>query len=221
LYLLAIPVALLVAIILHEPNRSAQDSPDSKAKLPLAQIMPLILTTLFVGIIFYTVMVKLGEILGLSANVSPGQIGAIGAGANIGVAVGTILFRRIKGASGPMLVLIGLALASIGYLGAGLSGSLGGISVSVIIASVGFGILLPTMLTWVLQVLPMDVRGRGTGLWTGVFFFGQFFAPILAAALQVKLGGLDVLLLLYAGLCAVGIVFAAIKLKGSKSLLTD
>ncbi|MFK8052418.1 MAG: MFS transporter [Woeseiaceae bacterium] len=221
LYLLAIPVALLVAIILHEPNRSSQESSDSNAKLPLAQIMPLLLTTLFVGIIFYTIIVKLGEILGLSTNVSPGQIGAIGAAANVGVAVGTILFRRIKGASGPLLVLIGLALASVGYLGAGLSGSLVGISVSVIIASVGFGVLLPTMLTWVLQVLPMDVRGRGTGLWTGVFFFGQFFAPIVAAALQVKLGGLDVLLLAYAGLCAIGIVLAAIKLKGSKSLLTD
>lgn len=221
LYLLAIPVALLVAIILYEPNRSAKDASDNSAKLPLARIMPLILTTLFVGIIFYTVMVKLGEILGLSADVSPGQIGAIGAGANVGVAIGTVLFRRIKGASGPMLVLIGLALASIGYLGAGVFGSLLGISVSVIIASIGFGILLPTMLTWVLQVLPMNVRGRGTGLWTGIFFFGQFFAPILATALQVKLGGLDVLLLLYGGLCAIGIVLAAIKLKGSRSLLTD
>ena len=104
LYLLAIPVALLVAIILFEPDRSAKDASDNNAKLPLARIMPLILTTLFVGIIFYTVMVKLGEILGLSADVSPGQIGAIGAGANVGVAVGTVLFRRFKGASGPMLV---------------------------------------------------------------------------------------------------------------------
>jgi len=221
LYLLAIPVALLVAIILFEPDRSAKDESENNAKLPLARIMPLIMTTLFVGIIFYTVMVKLGEILGLSADVSPGQIGAIGAGANVGVAVGTVLFRRIRGATGPMLVLIGLALASIGYLGAGVSGSLTGISVSVIVASIGFGILLPTMLTWVLQVLPANVRGRGTGLWTGIFFFGQFFAPILAAALQVKLGGLDVLLLVYAGMCAIGIVIAAAKLKRSKSLLSD
>ncbi|MFK7958142.1 MAG: MFS transporter [Lysobacterales bacterium] len=220
LYLLAIPVALLVAIILFEPDRPAKDASENYAKLPLAQIMPLMLTTLFVGVIFYTVIVKLGEILGLSADVSPGQIGAIGAGANIGVAVGTILFRRIKGASGPLLVLIGLALASIGYLGAGISGSLVGISVSAIIASIGFGILLPTMLTWVLKVLPMNVRGRGTGLWTGIFFFGQFIAPILAAALQVKLGGLDVLLLLYAGLCAIGVVIAATRFKGAAELLT-
>lgn len=221
LYLLAIPVALLVALVLFEPDRSDKNEAQSGAKLPLMRILPLLATTLFVGIIFYTIMVKLGEILGLSAEVSPGQIGAIGAAANVGVAVGTVLFRRIKNASGPMLVLVGLVLATVGYLGAGLSGSLIGTSVSVVIASVGFGILLPTMLTWLLQLLPVNVRGRGTGLWTGIFFFGQFFAPILAAALQSKIGGLENILLMFAGLCALGVLIAAIKLKGSPSLLTD
>ena len=76
------------------------------------------------------------------------------------------------------------------------------------------------MLTWLLQLLPIKVRGRGTGLWTGVFFFGQFFAPILATALQSKLGGLNVLLLLYAGLCAAGVFVAATRLKGAANLLT-
>lgn len=220
LYLLAIPVAALVAFMLFEPDHPAERVSESDAKLPFGRILPLLMTTLFVGIIFYTVMVKLGEILGLNAEVSPGQIGAIGAGANIGVAVGTVLFGRIKGASGPSLVLIGLALAAVGYVGAGLSGSLAMTAVSVIIASIGFGMLLPTMLTWVLQLLPMNVRGRGTGLWTGIFFFGQFFAPLLAAALQAKLGGLDVLLLLYAGLCVVGVVLAATRLKDAADLLT-
>lgn len=221
IYLLAIPVALLVAFVLFEPKRSDKNEEDSNAKLPFARILPLILTTLFVGIMFYTVIVKLGEILGLSAEVSPGEIGAIGAAANIGVAVGTVLFRRFQGASGPLLVLIGLLLAAVGYLGSGLSSSLAVTSVSVVVASLGFGILLPTMLTWILQLLPDNVRGRGTGLWTGVFFFGQFFAPLLAAALQTQLGGLENIMLLYAGLCAVGVALATSKLKGAERLLAE
>ncbi|MBU2676909.1 MAG: MFS transporter [Gammaproteobacteria bacterium] len=220
LYLLAIPVALLVAFVLFEPDRVEEHVAEARAKLPLGRIMPLLMATLFIGIVFYTMIVKLGEILGLSAEVSPGQIGAIGAAANIAVAVGTVLLRRIKGGSGPMLVLIGLLLAAVGYLGAGLSGSLIGTGVSVVIASVGFGMLLPTMLTWVLQLLPVKVRGRGTGLWTGIFFFGQFFAPLLAAVLQNKMGGLEDVLLLFAGLCAAGVVLAAVKLRGAADLLT-
>jgi MFS family permease len=202
LYSLAIPIALLVALVLF------------------GRILPVLLTTLFVGIIFYTIIVKLGEILGLSAEVTPGQIGAIGAAVNMGVAAGTVLFRRIRGASGMMLVLAGLVLAAVGYLGAGLAGSLATTAVSLIIACIGFGILLPSLLTWLLQLLPPGVRGRGTGLWTGIFFFGQFFAPVLAAALQIKLGGLENLLLLFAALCALGIVLAAANLKGAASLLT-
>jgi MFS family permease len=220
-YLLAIPVALLVAFILFEPDRTAQSASDSSAKLPFGRILPLLMTTLFVGIVFYTMIVKLGEILLLSAEVSPGQIGAIGAAANIAVAVGTVLFRRLDGASGPLLVLIGLALATLGYIGTGLSGSLAVTTIAVIIACLGFGILLPTMLTWVLQLLPDNVRGRGTGLWTGVFFFGQFFAPLLAAALQGKLGGLENVLLMFAGLCAIGAVLAITKLKHATSLLAE
>lgn len=221
LYLLALPVALLVAVVLFEPDQASHEDTQSNAALPLGKIFPLLLTTLFVGIAFYTVIVNLGAILGLSADVSPGQIGAIGAGSNLGVAVGTILFRRFPGASGAMLVLVGLSLSSIGYFGAGFSASLWMTAGSIVIACLGFGVLLPTMLTWMLQVLPINVRGRGTGLWTGVFFFGQFVAPILTAALQSQLGGLAMVLLLFGALCAAGVVLAGLRLKGSAALLSQ
>lgn len=220
LYLLALPVALFAAIILFEPAYSTDDADKDSESLPLARILPILLTTLFVGIVFYTMIVKLGEILGLTATVSPAQIGAIGAAANIGVAVGSIIFSRMKGASGPTLLLTGLALATIGYLGSGLSGSLVVTSIAVIVATLGFGILLPTLLTWMLSLLPEDVRGRGTGLWTGVFFFGQFFAPLLAAGLASQMGGLANILLMFSALCAIGVIIAAVKRKGAASLLT-
>jgi MFS family permease len=219
MYLLALPIALLVALILFEPDNILKSDSERKAKLPLGRLLPPLMTTLFIGIIFYTITVIMGEILGLVAEVSPGQIGAIGAACNLATVIGTVLFSRLKGASGPMLILIGLALATVGYLGASLSGSLALTSASVIIACLGFGILLPTLLTWLLQLLPDNVRGRGTGLWTGIFFFGQFVAPLLAAELQIQLGGLDRVLLLFAVFCAIGVVVAAANLKGAAILL--
>jgi sugar phosphate permease len=221
LYLLALPVALSAAIILFEPARSTDHAEQNNESLPLARILPILTATLFVGIVFYTMIVKLGEILGLTAAVSPAQIGVIGAGANIGVAVGSIVFSRMRGASGPTLLLTGLTLATIGYLGTGLSGSLVVTSIAVIVATVGFGIMLPALLTWMLLLLPKDVRGRGTGLWTGVFFFGQFFAPLLAAGLERQLGGLANILLMFSALCAIGVIIAAVKRKGAESLLTN
>lgn len=95
---------------------------------------------------------------------TPAIIGGIGAGANIGVALGSFIFKRFKGAFGPTLISIGLMFTAIGYYGAELSGNLVLSSISVFVACLGFRTLLPTMLTSVLKELAENVRGRGTGL---------------------------------------------------------
>jgi MFS family permease len=220
LYLLALPIALFVRVILFEPRSIMPINDVSVPSLPWLRILPLLLTTLFVGVIFYTVIVKLGEILALTSPVTPAIIGGIGAGANIGVALGSLLFRRFKGASGPTLISIGLLLAAFGFCGAALSGTLALSSISVVVACLGFGLLLPTMLTWVLKELPENVRGRGTGLWTGCFFLGQFSAPILVAALQSQMGGLSNVLMMLAVLSLVGVIIAVLKKKGAESLIS-
>ncbi|KXI26743.1 MFS transporter [Paraglaciecola hydrolytica] len=220
LYLLALPIALFVWLVLFEPERNVVHTDSRAPSLPWLKILPLLFTTLFVGIIFYTVIVKLGEILALTTTVTPAIIGGIGAGANIGVALGSFIFKRFKGASGPTLISIGLMLAAVGYCGAALSGNLVLSSISVIVACLGFGTLLPTMLTWVLKELPENVRGRGTGLWTGCFFLGQFAAPIVVAALQGQMGGLDKVLMLIAALSLVGAFVAVVKIKGAQGLVS-
>ncbi|WP_137165409.1 MFS transporter [Salinimonas lutimaris] len=221
LYLLALPIAFCVAVILFEPQKTADNAELQNAKLPWMRVLPLLFITLFVGVIFYTIIVKLGEILALASDVSPAVIGAIGAAANIGVAIGSFVFRRFKGASGPVLISTGLILAALGYCGAAFSGSLLLTSIALVVACTGFGMLLPTMLTWILKELPENVRGRGTGLWTGAFFLGQFSAPIVVTALQSQLGGLEAVLLLVAGLAAVGGIIALFNVKGAPGLVAQ
>jgi MFS family permease len=220
LYLFALPIALAAALILFEPIKHIQKTVVDLPKFPFMRVLPLLLTTLFVGLVFYIIVVKLGVILQLVESVSPAVIGGIGAAMNIGVALGSFTFSKLKQASGPKLVFIGFTLAAIGYLGTSLSGSLVMTSISLIVASFGCGMLLPTMLTWVMSVLPDNVRGRGTGFWTGVFFFGQFAAPIAVAALQSKLGTLESVLMLIAVLSMVAAGIAATRMKGAKKLLT-
>lgn len=221
IYLLAIPVALAAALVLFEPGRSEKSDTEKRAKLPLGRILPLLFITLFVAILFYTMIIKSSEILGLTATLSSLQLGIILALANIGVALGSFGFGRFKGASGPTLILTGLGLSALGYFGTGLAVTLTVTVVAMVLACVGFGMLLPTMLTWVLKVLPENVRGRGTGLWTGTFFFGQFIAPVLAVPLAAKLGGLAMLLFLFAALSGVAAMLAMLKRKGAPSLLID
>lgn len=56
----------------------------------------------------------------------------------------------------------------------------------------GTGMLLPTLLTWAMNRLTFAQRGRGTGIWTGTLFIGQFICPLLIAGIGAAVGGLQI-----------------------------
>jgi MFS family permease len=202
LYLLALPAALTAAIVLFEPPVTAARIASTGTTFPYRTVLPLVLTTLFVGIVFYTVNVQLGPILELSGPVSPGAIGLIGALLNLAIGAGTFVFHRLKQHAGPQLLMLGLIVAALGYAGMGLTGELAALSAFAVLACAGSGIMLPTMLAWTMKSLPPETRGRGIGIWTGAFFLGQFLAPLMATALTRVTGNLATSLLAYAVLIA-------------------
>jgi MFS family permease len=210
LYLVAIPLALAAALILFEPVRAAQRAGYGAVKATLAPIMPLVAITLGVGIIFYTVIVQLGPILQLAGPASPAQIGIVGAIANLGVAFGSLLFRLGRARAGPFLLAMGLGLATVGYAGAGMSGGFAAIAFFAVVACIGSGLMLPNMLSWLMRLLPAEMRGRGTGIWTGAFFLGQFIAPLIATAIAGRTQGLETVLQIYAVLAGIGALLAYI-----------
>ena len=209
LYLLALPVAALVAAVLFEPAVHVRE-PDADERFPFGKVLPLAAITLGAAILFYTIIVQLGPLLTDVGITSPAVIGATGAAANVGHVIGSFVFHRLRSWSGSTLLLVGFGVAAVGYLGIGLSETFPPRAASAFIASVGAGMLLPTLLAWMLHELPGPVRGRGTGLWTGTFFLGQFVAPIVAVALSRQLSDdLTNVVLLYAGLAAVAALTSA------------
>lgn len=84
--------------------------------------------------------------------------------------------------AGPRVLAAGLAIAAIGYAGAGLLENFAAVTAFATLGAFGAGIMLPNMLTWTLATLAPEVRGRGTGIWTGSFFLAQFIAPLAIAA---------------------------------------
>ena len=209
LYLLALPVALAAAIILFEPAKTAASAPAAAGK---AQgIAMLVAITFGIGMLFYTLIVQLGPVIEATGVTSPATIGLAGAAANLGVMAGSMLFGRLKGWSGETLLAIGLPLVALGYVGIGLSTSFALTAACAVVISIGNGLMLPTMLAWVLRRLPPETRGRGTGVWTGSFFLAQFVAPIVAVALSGVLGGLSDVFLFYAAAAGVGAVIALLR----------
>ncbi|ETN93039.1 Metal-tetracycline/H(+) antiporter [Gammaproteobacteria bacterium MOLA455] len=221
LYLLAIPIALLVLWKLFEPEVIEKNS-EVSGSLPWKSLLPLLFVTLGVGILFYTTVVKLGDILLLIQDVSPAIIGGVGAAFNLGVMIGSLTFMKLKGQkSGAKILAIGMAFFAVGYGGMGLSSGLSTTIVFAMITSLGAGMLLPCTLAWVMSIISPSVRGRGTGLWTGMFFLGQFIAPLVAVALDQPLGGLSNVLLAYGVVAAVLMAVALLSGRGASPLAQD
>lgn len=209
LYLVALPIAAAVAAMLFEPVQRARGTA-TKVRLPMGAILPVLLITVAVGVLFYTIIVQVGPIVERSGVTSPALIGLAAAGTNLGVAIGSILFGRLKAHAGPRLLAAGLALVALGYAGAALAPGFGPITGFAILACIGSGLMLPNMLAWVMRRLPAAARGSGTGAWTGAFFLGQFAAPLIASLLAPATGGLSQTLLLYTGLALAGALAALI-----------
>ncbi len=213
LYGLAVPVAIAAAFLLFEPLKKAKSDKGANAHFPYAKVVPLVLITLAVGIIFYTVNVKLGPILELSGTISPGTIGIIGALCNLAIGTGSFIFHRLKHQTGPRLLSLGLVAAAIGYGGLALSTSFALISCFAVVASLGAGLMLSNMASWTMAQLPPEVRGRGMGLWTGAFFLAQFLAPLVITAISIASAGMAQALQIYGIVIGMGAIWALIHAK--------
>ncbi|MEQ8300530.1 MAG: MFS transporter [Hyphomonas sp.] len=218
LYLMALPLALICTLALFEPLKTKVLS-ESKEPFPFAKLLPLAIGGLFLGILFYVSVVKLGDIVALKTAPTPALLGGVGAVANIGVVIGAIVFGLLKTKlSGPGLIALASGMMAIGYLASPFAPGVSLTTAAVFLICVGAGISIPTFITWVMSLLEPTVRGRGIGFWQGAFFLGQFVAPITAVALTKQLGGFSNTLLVYSALAVLVGLIALLRARGRPAL---
>lgn len=192
LYAVSLVLVIPVAFLIWQP-RVQKAASGVKAKLPpipwRALALPLAVT-LFGGILFYSLIVEMPYVLAGQGITEVAVIGAVTAAASLATAIGAILFRWIARFGAHRLLPIALGLGGIGLVVIWFAPSTPVAVVGAIITSFGNGILLPTLVTWAISGLAFEQRGRGTGLWTGFLFFGQFACPLLILAIQGGVGTL-------------------------------
>jgi MFS family permease len=97
------------------------------------------------------------------------------------VMLGAVIFRLLG--NKPNAVQLGsfFLVLSGGLLGMGLAGSVPVLVAFLVVQQTGAGMSIPSLIAWVQTKLPFEHRGRGMGIWTACFFFGQFSSPWLVA----------------------------------------
>jgi MFS family permease len=191
LYLLGLPIAILCLLVLFEPASEKGIESHEKQPLPLKRLMPLVLAGFVFGNLFYITIVKMGDILALVTEVSPQLIGQVSAICNGVMIIGTIAFGLLKSRINPPAMLtVGFAIIACAYFIIASSSSLFVTAIGCALVTIGSGICMPTFLNWIMSFLSLEVRGRGTGMWQGAFFLGQFISPIFIVLLEKQLGSL-------------------------------
>jgi MFS family permease len=126
---------------------------------------------------------------------------------SVATAIGGAVFGRLSRAGLRSLLVAEFALSGVGLLVVFSTSSVPVVIAGAVVTGFGTGLMLPTLLTWAVHDLEYAQRGRGTGIWTGTLFIGQFASPLVIAAIAGLAGGLQPAL---AVLGVLSLVFAAV-----------
>jgi len=96
---------------------------------------------------------------------------------------------------------------TLGFLGTGLAlmgltSNWQGMVAGMVLQQTGAGMAIPVLIAWAQSKLPYEHRGRGMGVWTATFFFGQFASPLVLSAVRGEDGTMQSAFL-FAGIAAV------------------
>jgi MFS family permease len=162
----------------------------SWAGFPWQRMAGICLVTFFASVMFFMVQVQLSLALA-EKGVDDPQLGGMLQGlASIGVPLGTILFQYLSRFHVSVPLTVAFLLMGAGFVGMGMAPDHQFLVGAALLDNFGNGIVLPTLLIWATRDLAFEQRGRGTGIWQGVFQVGQFVMPLVGTLLSHQLGGL-------------------------------
>ncbi|GAB4539077.1 MAG: MFS transporter [Pleurocapsa sp.] len=194
IYLSAWAILLAIALTLYEPQREAnlqttESSQKVQSNLPLAVLAMIYGIALFFMLAFYLIPVQLPFYLKNLSNSSASASGLAIAASTLASSIASLRYGLVKKHLGYVsIVVIAFAIAAVGYFIIGIANSYNFVLVGLIVAGLGFGLLMPNLNVWLSSIIPDALRGRALGGLTSFFFLGQFLSPIVAQPITQAIG---------------------------------
>ncbi|WIM98759.1 MFS transporter [Actinoplanes oblitus] len=195
LYTVALVLAVPMVLLIWQPAAAPRPTgalaePRRLPPLPWRRLRTPCLVTLAGGVVFYALIVELSFVLDEVGVTETATIGALSALMSLATAVAAGSFAKLSARTPRRLLPFAFGLAALGFLVIAATASAPVITIGAVLTGAGTGLLLPTLLTWATNRLGFEERGRGTGLWTGTLFVGEFLSPVLINGLAAAVGGL-------------------------------
>ncbi|GGP11260.1 MFS transporter [Nonomuraea glycinis] len=190
-YAIALVLVVPMTWLLWSPQRSAEPADPRAVRVPWRALAAPCGVTLFGGVVFYILIVQLSTVLtsiGITSTATTGLLTGVLA---IAIAVGAALYGRFASLGRRVLLPAEFATSGLGLVIVFASSNVTVVMVGAVITGFASGLLFPTLISWVLDNVEFSQRGRGTGLWTGTAYVGQFLSPLVVAGLALFTGGLQ------------------------------
>jgi MFS family permease len=193
IYLSAWVILIAIAITLYEPNLKANnqvsDSSTTRDQMPIGVLAMIYGIALFYMVVFYLIPVQLPFYLQNLSNATASAAGLAIATSTLASSIASFRYGFVKERLGYVqIVVIAFAVAAIGYLIIGIAGSYQLVLLGLIIAGLGFGLLMPNLTVWLSSIISESLRGRALGGLTTFFFLGQFLSPLVSQPITNVLG---------------------------------
>jgi MFS family permease len=144
---------------------------------------------LFYMVVFYLIPVQLPFYLQNLSNATASAAGLAIATSTLASSIASFRYGFVKERLGYVqIVVIAFAVAAIGYFIIGIAGSYQLVLLGLIIAGLGFGLLMPNLTVWLSSIISETLRGRALGGLTTFFFLGQFLSPLVSQPITNTLG---------------------------------
>lgn len=179
LYAVGLVFLPLMTWKLWEPQARVQPLAAAAARaFPWRALTPMYALALLAGLSLFIVPVQAGYLLNLLHVDAPQQIGMTMGANQFGVLVGALGFRLLSRLRSQHVLLIAYGLAGVGGLLMAGATSHAQVVVAVLINGLGIGLMLPTLITWIMAQVGFDQRGRAAGCFTAAIFAGEFISPL-------------------------------------------
>jgi len=218
-YAVAFPVFLAMLAFLFEPRRGGETAAEVAAEptgtpFPARAVALLAGVTLAASALYYVFIINGGLAFAEVGVASPDAISRLSAIPSLFVMLGALFFRLLGGRANAVQLGAFFLFLGLGLVGMGLAPDRRWMVAALVVNQIGSGMAVPSLIAWAQTKLPFEHRGRGMGIWTAAFFFGQFTSPLLVHGANLATGTMQGAFLV-AGLLGVAAALVALINLGS------
>jgi MFS family permease len=181
-YLVSLIALILVYFFLPEPPISSQDLSTKPGKLPFG-VYGMGFLTILLMIVFYLIPTQIALFIQDAGIGDAGQSGISIATMNLAAFIVGLAFGRIRKFLKSLTTLMGLVCLAGGLIALNFVLSFPAVLVSLFLAGMGIGTLMPTIFLSTANLVPDELNGPALSITNSSLYLGQFISPLFFSAL--------------------------------------